>query len=62
VSDIVPEIEALTRRFGAFTAVDALTLSVNVGEVFVWARIPPLPPFYQGSTTEPTGKLNVKAF
>jgi ABC-2 type transport system ATP-binding protein len=28
------EIETLSRRFGAFTAVDALTLSVNVGEVF----------------------------
>src|ERR1035438_8671077 len=34
MSDIVLEIKALTRRFGAFTAVDALTLSVNAGEVF----------------------------
>jgi ABC-2 type transport system ATP-binding protein len=34
LSDIVLEIKALTRRFGAFTAVDALTLSVNAGEVF----------------------------
>ena len=30
----VLEIECLTRRFGAFTAVDALTLTVNAGEVF----------------------------
>jgi ABC-2 type transport system ATP-binding protein len=28
------EIETLTRRFGAFTAVDSLTLVANVGEVF----------------------------
>ena len=34
MSEIVLEIKALTRRFGAFTAVDALTLSVNAGEVF----------------------------
>ena len=34
MSDIVLEIKTLTRRFGAFTAVDALTLSVNAGEVF----------------------------
>ena len=34
MSDIVLELDALTRRFGAFTAVDALTLSVNAGEVF----------------------------
>ena len=34
MSEIVLETEALTRRFGAFTAVDALTLSVNSGEVF----------------------------
>jgi ABC-2 type transport system ATP-binding protein len=34
MSDIVLEIKALTRRFGAFTAVDALTLSVKAGEVF----------------------------
>ena len=32
--DPVLVINALTRRFGAFTAVDALTLSVNAGEVF----------------------------
>ncbi|MEI8078667.1 MAG: ATP-binding cassette domain-containing protein [bacterium] len=34
MSDIVLELKALTRRFGSFTAVDALTLSVNAGEVF----------------------------
>ena len=34
MSDAVLEIKALTRRFGTFTAVDALTLSVNAGEVF----------------------------
>ena len=34
MSDSVLEIKALTRLFGAFTAVDALTLSVNAGEVF----------------------------
>ena len=34
MSDVVLEIKNLTRRFGAFTAVDALTLSVNAGEVF----------------------------
>ncbi len=34
MSDIVLDIKALTRRFGAFTAVDALTLSVNAGEIF----------------------------
>ena len=34
MSDLVLEIKTLTRRFGAFTAVDALTLSVNAGEVF----------------------------
>jgi ABC-2 type transport system ATP-binding protein len=34
MSDIVLDITALTRRFGALTAVDALTLSVNAGEVF----------------------------
>jgi len=33
MSDILPEFKALTRRFGSFTAVDALTLSVNAGEV-----------------------------
>jgi len=34
MSDIVLDIKNLTRRFGAFTAVDGLTLSVNAGEVF----------------------------
>ena len=34
MSDIVLDIKALTRRFGKFTAVDALTLSVNAGEIF----------------------------
>ena len=34
MSNIVLELKALTRRFGAFTAVDAVTLSVNAGEVF----------------------------
>jgi ABC-2 type transport system ATP-binding protein len=34
MSAIVLEITNLTRRFGSFTAVDALTLSVNAGEVF----------------------------
>jgi ABC-2 type transport system ATP-binding protein len=34
MSEAVLEIQALTRRFGAFTAVDTLTLSVNAGEVF----------------------------
>ena len=34
MSDIVLEIKNLTRRFGAFTAVDSLTLTVNAGEVF----------------------------
>jgi ABC-2 type transport system ATP-binding protein len=34
MSNIVLEIKNLTRRFGAFTAVDSLTLSVNTGEVF----------------------------
>ena len=34
MNDDVLEITALTRRFGAFTAVDALTLSVRSGEVF----------------------------
>jgi hypothetical protein len=33
MSDIVLEIKALTRRFGAFTAVDALTLSVTDGNL-----------------------------
>jgi ABC-2 type transport system ATP-binding protein len=34
LSDTVLEIDAVTRCFGAFRAVDALTLSVNAGEVF----------------------------
>ena len=34
MSDTVLELTALTRRFGTFTAVDAVTLSVNAGEVF----------------------------
>ena len=34
MSDIVLEIKNLTRRFGAFTAVDALILSVNAAEIF----------------------------
>jgi ABC-2 type transport system ATP-binding protein len=34
MSDIVLETKALTRRFGALTAVDSLTLSVSSGEVF----------------------------
>ena len=34
VNSPVVEIEALTRRFGAFAAVDSLTLAANAGEVF----------------------------
>lgn len=34
MSDPVLGIKALTRRFGALIAVDALTLSVNAGEIF----------------------------
>ena len=34
MSDNVLDIKALTRRFGVFTAVDDLTLSVSAGEVF----------------------------
>ncbi len=34
MSEFVLELSALTRRFGAFTAVDALSLSVRTGEVF----------------------------
>jgi ABC-2 type transport system ATP-binding protein len=34
MSDTVLDIQALTRRFGTFTAVDAVTLAVNAGEVF----------------------------
>jgi ABC-2 type transport system ATP-binding protein len=32
----VIELERLTRRFGAFTAVNELTLSVRAGEVFAF--------------------------
>ena len=34
MTEIVLDLQALTRRFGAFTAVDSLSLSVNAGEVF----------------------------
>jgi ABC-2 type transport system ATP-binding protein len=34
MNNIILEIKALTRRFGTFKAVDALTLSVNAGEIF----------------------------
>ena len=34
MSELVLDIQALTRRFGGFTAVDALTLTVNAGEIF----------------------------
>ncbi len=34
MNNVVLEIKKLTRRFGTFTAVDALTLSVNTGEIF----------------------------
>jgi ABC-2 type transport system ATP-binding protein len=34
VSTVILETKTLTRRFGAFIAVDALTLSVNAGEIF----------------------------
>lgn len=34
MNSIVLEIKALTRRFGSFTAVNAINLSVNAGEVF----------------------------
>src|SRR5471032_3382720 len=34
MSNVVLDIAGLTRRFGAFTSVDGLTLSVNAGEVF----------------------------
>jgi len=34
MSGIVLDLKALTRRFGRFTAVDALTLSVSAGEIF----------------------------
>jgi hypothetical protein len=32
--NVVLDIQALTRHFGALAAVDSLTLSVNAGEVF----------------------------
>lgn len=31
---VMLQTEALTRRFGALTAVDSLTLSIDAGEVF----------------------------
>ena len=34
MSDVVLELKALTRRFGAFTAVDSVSLAVNAGEIF----------------------------
>lgn len=34
MTEVVLELKNLTRRFGAFTAVDTLNLSVNAGEVF----------------------------
>lgn len=34
MSDVVLEIKGLTRRFGKFTAVDALTMTANSGEIF----------------------------
>jgi hypothetical protein len=34
MSTVILETKTLTRRFGAFTAVDALTLSVNASEIF----------------------------
>ena len=34
MSNVVLETQDLTRRFGALTAVDALTLSVDAGEIF----------------------------
>ena len=34
MSEVVLDIKSLTRRFGAFTAVDSVTLSVDAGEVF----------------------------
>ncbi len=35
-ADAAVEAHALTRRFGAFTAVDAISFSVAQGEVFGW--------------------------
>jgi len=34
MAEVVLEIKKLTRRFGTFTAVSGLTLSVNAGEVY----------------------------
>ena len=34
MNNIILEIEGLTRRFGTLIAADALTLSVNAGEIF----------------------------
>ena len=34
MSDLVLELKSLTRRFGSFTAVDGVTLTVHAGEVF----------------------------
>ncbi len=34
MTDIILDIKQLTRRFGAFTAVDELSLQVNAGEIF----------------------------
>jgi len=34
MAEVFLEINNLTRRFGAFTAVDHLTISVDAGEVF----------------------------
>jgi ABC-type multidrug transport system ATPase subunit len=34
MSNVVLKLQDLTRRFGTFTAVDTLTLSVNAGGVF----------------------------
>lgn len=34
MTDIILDIKQLTRRFGAFTAVDGLSLTVNAGEIF----------------------------
>jgi ABC-type branched-subunit amino acid transport system ATPase component len=34
MSDTVLEMKARARRFGALTAVDSLTFSLNAGEVF----------------------------
>ena len=36
MSDIILEIKALARRFGAFTAVEGLTFSVNASQVLAY--------------------------